>query len=92
MGAVEFIRLEVGGQPPVVLSRTGWSGGDPTKAEFETYARTALKGFYEPGLARPKAGVGFWHNGTQLVPEAVRFMNDDRTERWRLSLRDMIAP
>src|SRR5258707_13886123 len=89
MGVVELIRLETQGRP-LVLNRAPWGGGNPTKAEFEAYARTALEGFYEPGFGQPRPGVGFRDDGIQLCPEAVRFLDDSGAELWRVTLRDML--
>jgi hypothetical protein len=88
MSLTEFIRLEVGGNPPQALICVPWGGIEPTRSEFLTYAKEELQSFYEPNSFEPKQSYGILRGG-QPVPEGVRYVDSERSERWRYTLYDL---
>jgi hypothetical protein len=87
MSIVEFIRLEVRGNPPEVLP-PGRHRIDIAHARFLRYAKKVLEGYYEPNSFQLKPGFRV-QCGRSSVPEGIRFLDDDGAEVSRYTLYDL---
>jgi hypothetical protein len=84
MSLVEWIRLEIGGNPAEVLTRRPWREHNNSK---EQYARNALDQIWDWPDTGPKPRPN--PRGPAATAEAIRFVDNNGREVWRLTYEDV---
>jgi len=83
MHFVEWIRLEIGDNPPKVLTRRPWREHNSKEA----YAKDALDQVWDWTNTGPQPKPD--PRGPAARAEAIRFMDESGKEVWRLTMDDV---